>query len=92
MEHLRESGLTVHVACKSHAATQNVGCGAVTLDHWVRRHVRAGGLTCDVLVLDEYTQIGAALWVDVVMAHMAGVRVAISGDRHQFSVVPRQLG
>ena len=61
VEHLRGSGLTVHVACKTHAATQNVGCGAVTLDHWVRRHVRAGGLTCDVLVLDEYTQIGAAL-------------------------------
>ena len=87
IENLREQGLTVHVACKTHAATQNIGCGAVTLDHWVRRHVRAGNPTCDVLVLDEYTQVNAALWSDVVLAHMAGVRIVLSGDRHQFPAV-----
>ena len=87
IEDLRGQNLTVHVACKTHAATQNLGCGAVTLDYWVRRHVRAGIVACDVLVLDEYTQINAALWSDVALAHMAGVRIVLSGDRHQFAAV-----
>ena len=59
----------------------------MTLDYWVRRHVRAGIVACDVLVLDEYTQINAALWSDVALAHMAGVRIVLSGDRHQFAAV-----
>ena len=39
VEALRELGDTVHIITKTHAAVQNVGLGAQTADHWVRRNV-----------------------------------------------------
>ena len=41
VEALRELGDTVHIITKTHAAVQNVGLGAQTADHWVRRNVAA---------------------------------------------------
>ena len=61
---LREKGQSVDIVRKTHAAVQNFGEGAVTVDHWVRRHVRNGALKCDVLVVDEITQIDIQLWSD----------------------------
>ncbi len=37
---LREKGLNVDIVSNTHSAVQNFGEGAVTADHWVRRHVR----------------------------------------------------
>ena len=39
---LREKGQNVDIVSKTHAAVQNVGQGAATADHWVKRHVRNG--------------------------------------------------
>ncbi len=39
---LREKGQNVDIVSKTHAAVQNFGEGAVTADHWARRHVRNG--------------------------------------------------
>ena len=41
VEALRELGNTVHIITKTHAAVQNVGLGAQTADHWVRRNAAA---------------------------------------------------
>ena len=39
---LREQGETVHLVSKTHCSAQNLGLGAQTADHWVRRYVRGG--------------------------------------------------
>ena len=45
------SGKRVDIIAKTHASVSNFGQGAVTADHYVRRHVRSGGsVNCDVLV------------------------------------------
>ncbi len=62
---LRQAGKRVEVIAKTHAAVQNIGCEAVTADHWVRKHVRAGGVHCSVLVVEELTQIDVQLWADL---------------------------
>ena len=45
---LREKGQNVDIVSKTHAAVQNFGEGAVTADHWVRRHVRNGAPRCNL--------------------------------------------
>ena len=37
---LRERGKVVHLISKAHSAVQNLGAGAKTADHWVRKYVR----------------------------------------------------
>ena len=54
---LREVGDTVHIITKTHAAVQNVGLGAQTADHWVRRNVRSGRCSATWLVIEELTQL-----------------------------------
>ena len=39
---LREQGEAVHLVLKTHCSAQNLGLGAQTADHWVRRYVRTG--------------------------------------------------
>ena len=39
---LREQGEAVHLVSKTHCSAQNLGLGAQTADHWVRRCVRGG--------------------------------------------------
>ena len=39
---LREQGKAVHLVSKTHCSAQNLGLGAQTADHWVRRYVRGG--------------------------------------------------
>ncbi|OLP75717.1 hypothetical protein AK812_SmicGene44442 [Symbiodinium microadriaticum] len=57
VEALREHGDTVHIITKTHAAVQNVGLGAQTADHWVRRNVRSGHCSATWLVIEELTQL-----------------------------------
>ena len=87
VQRLREQGKRVDVIAKTHAACQNFGCDAQTADHWVRRHVRAGGLHCDYLVVDELSQMNAALWCDLSVASMKGVKLIMSGDWGQFGAI-----
>ena len=39
---LQEQGKAVHLVSKTHCSAQNLGLGAQTADHWVRRYVRGG--------------------------------------------------
>jgi hypothetical protein len=48
---------------KTHSACQNLGCEAVTIDHYVRKHTRNGICACDVLVVEELSQVEAGLMI-----------------------------
>ena len=63
---LREQGEAVHLVSKTHCSAQNLGLGAQTADHWVRRYVRGGSAQkLDWLVVEEITQLDMALWADL---------------------------
>jgi hypothetical protein len=67
-------------------AVQNLGVeGCTTADHWVRKHIRAGGVHCSVLVVEEFTQINCTLWADIALCRMKGVSVICCGDFKQFA-------
>ena len=53
----------------------------------MRRHIRAGALQCDTLVVDEITQVNSQLWADLVVARMWGVKMVLIGDLAQFSAI-----
>ena len=64
---LREAGKIVHAVAKTHSAVQNLAIeGATTLDYYVRRYTRLGSCPCDVLLVEELTQIEPSLWADLV--------------------------
>ena len=63
---LREQGEAVHLVSKTHCSAQNLGLGAQTADHWVRRYARNGSVQkLDWLVVEEITQLDMALWADL---------------------------
>jgi hypothetical protein len=77
----------VDVIAKTHCAVQNVGCDAVTADHWVRKHVRAGGSHCHVLVIEEVSMIDVQLWADISLVRMTGTQIICCGDFGQYQAV-----
>jgi hypothetical protein len=77
----------VEIVAKTHAAVQNIVSNAVTCDHWVRKHVRAGGVHCHTLVVEELTQIDVQLWADLSLCRFKGVAFVCSGDFGQFQPV-----
>jgi Cdc6-like AAA superfamily ATPase len=81
---LRQAGKRVEIVAKTHAAVQNIGCEAKTADHWVRKHVRAGGVHCHTLVVEELTQINVQLWADLALCRFKGVSFVCAGDFGQF--------
>ena len=85
---LRKSGKRVDVVAKTHAAVQNFGEGAQTADHWVRQRVRNGGaVSCDVLVIEEITQLEVQLWADICKLALAEIAFVLCGDFLQFPAV-----
>ena len=67
---------------------QNLGLGAQTADHWVRRTVRNGRCRLDWLVIEEVTQLDAGLWADVACVSMdRSVRFLLMGDFKQLPAV-----
>ena len=63
---LQEQGEAAHLVSKTHCSAQNLGLGAQTADHWVRRNVRRGSAQkLDWLVVEEITQLDMALWADL---------------------------
>ena len=86
---LREQGEAVHLVSKTHCSTQNLGLGAQTADHWVRRHVRAGSAQkLDWLVVEEITQLDMALWADLACVGLnADVKFLLLGDFRQLPAV-----
>jgi nucleoside-triphosphatase THEP1 len=84
---LRQAGKRIEIVSKTHASVQNIGCEAVTCDHWVRKHVRAGGVHCHTLVVEELTQINVQLWADLALCAFKGVSFVCSGDFGQFQPI-----
>ena len=57
-DHCGEAGEAVRLVSKTHCSAQNLGLGAQTADHWVRRYVRGGSAQkLDWLVVEEITQL-----------------------------------
>ena len=88
VEQLREAGDVVQLVSKTHCAAQNLGLGAQTADHWVRRTVRNGRCQLDWLVIEEVTQMDTGLWADVACVALdRGVRFLLMGDFRQLPAV-----
>ena len=88
VEALRDHGDTVHIITKTHAAVQNVGLGAQTADHWVRRNVRNGHCSATWLVIEELTQLDTPLWADIACLSMnKKIRFLLLGDFRQLPAV-----
>jgi Cdc6-like AAA superfamily ATPase len=85
---LRQAGRRVDCIAKTHVAVHNLAVeGACTADYWVRKHVRAGGVHCHTLVIEEFTQINVQLWADLALCRMKGVSIIACGDFGQFGPV-----
>ena len=86
---LREQGEAVHLVSKTHCSAQNLGLGAQTADHWVRRYVRGGSAQkLDWLVVEEITQLDMALWADLACVGLnADVKFLLLGDFGQLPAV-----
>ena len=63
VERLRKDVKVVDIISKTHTASRRAG--GVTADHWVRRHVMHGAPKCDVLWIDEISQLDVGLWVQI---------------------------
>ena len=88
VEALRELGDTVHIITETHAAVQNVGLGAQTADHWVRRNVRSGRCSATWLVIEELTQLDTPLWAEKACLSMnTSMRFLLLGDFRQLPAV-----
>ena len=86
---LREQGEAVRLVSKTHCSVQNLGLGAQTADHWVRRYVRGGSAQkLDWLVVEEITQLDTALWADLACVGLnADVKFLLLGDFRQLPAV-----
>ena len=62
---LSQLGEGVTLISKTHCSVQNLGLGAQTADHWVRRTIRAGRCSLDWLIIEEVTQLDVGLWADI---------------------------
>ena len=85
VERLRKDGKSVAVISKTHAASKRAG--GTTADHWVRRHVLHGTATCDVLWIDEISQLDIGLLNQIAKLSFTGIRFLLSGDFHQFAPI-----
>ena len=82
---LRPAGKVVALVSKTHCSVQNLGMGAKTADHWVRRTIRNGSAKLDWLVVEEITQLDVGIWSDLAcLAMNPEIRFLLIGD-------PRQL-
>jgi hypothetical protein len=79
---LRLRGVKVEAVSKTHVASSRAG--GVTADHWVRRHVLHGACACDVLWVDEISQLDVGLLAQLNKLTRTGLRFLLSGDWNQF--------
>jgi hypothetical protein len=82
VERLRAQGKIVDIISKTHVASRRAG--GVTADHWVRRYVLAGCPRCDVLWIDEISQLDVGLWLQINKLTYTGMCFLLSGDFNQF--------
>jgi AAA domain len=79
VRHLRQTH-RVDVVSRCHASCQNFGEGALTIDHWVRKNVRAGRCSAKTIVVEEISQVPAFLWNDLAKAALTGCQWILLGD------------
>ena len=87
IQKLRNQGLVVDVITKTHASAGNLGCGCVTADHYSYAHILNGSPQCDILCVDELTQIDTALWCLLARLLHLGIGFVCSGDFNQFPAI-----
>jgi len=86
VERLEAQKIKVDVISKTHVASRRAG--GVTADHWVRRHVVNGTPTCQVLWIDEISQVDCGLLLQICkLTYSSGVRFLLSGDFNQFAPI-----
>jgi hypothetical protein len=85
VERLRASGKKVDIVSKTHVASNRAG--GVTADHWVRRYVINGSPSCDVLWIDEISQLDVGLWLQLSKLTFTKMQFLLSGDFNQFSPI-----
>ena len=73
VERLRAQGKVVDIISKTHVASRRAG--GVTANHWVRRYVLAGCPRCEVLWIDEISQLGVGLWVQINKLTYTGMNI-----------------
>jgi hypothetical protein len=86
VERLRASKVKVDCCAKTHTASARLPDGC-TLDHWVQRHILNGAPSCDVLYLDEISQIDVGLLALLARLTYTNMRFILAGDFHQFSPI-----
>jgi len=82
VERLRAAGKKVDAISKTHTASMRAG--GSTADHFVRRHILHGACTCDVVWVDEVSQLDVGLWSQLAKLAFTGMQFLLSGDFHQF--------
>jgi hypothetical protein len=86
-EWVKEFSGRVFVLAETHQACANWGQGCVTADHFVRKYVANGCCPCDLLIVEEASQINAYLWSSIVKCKMLGTAVVCLGDFRQLDAV-----
>ena len=90
---LSQLGEGVTLISKTHCSVQNLGLGAQTADHWVRRTIRAGRCSLDWLVVEEVTQLDVGLWADIAnLSTNRRVHFLLLGDFRQLPAVQDAFG
>ena len=90
---LSQLGEGVTLISKTHCSVQNLGLGAQTADHWVRKTIRAGRCSLDWLVVEEVTQLDVGLWADIAeLSTNRRVRFLLLGDFRQLPAVQDAFG
>ena len=90
---LSQLGEGVTLISRTHCSVQNLGLGAQTADHWVRRTIRAGCCSLDWLVVEEVTQLDVGLWADIAeLSTNRRVRFLLLGDFRQLPAVQDAFG
>jgi len=85
VERLRASGVKVDIVAKTHTASARAG--GCTLDHWCQRHVLNGAPSCQVLYIDEISQIDVGLLALLARLTHTPMRFLLAGDFNQFSPI-----
>jgi hypothetical protein len=85
VERLRHKGVKVDCVAKTHTASSRIG--GCTLDHWVNRHLLNGSPTCQVLYVDEISQIDIGLLALMARLTYTGMRFVLAGDFNQYAPI-----
>ncbi len=82
---LRHRSVKVDCVAKTHTASSRIG--GCTLDHWVNRHLLNGSPTCQVLYVDEISQIDIGLLALLARLTYTGMRFLLAGDFIQYAPI-----